>query len=85
MATRSSVLAQRIPKDRGAWRATVHIVAKSQTRLNNWACMQETELRETGRFTVRRTIRNTEEEKEEGLLCKTTKTARVGDRWGQSL
>ena len=30
MATHSSVLAWRIPMDRGAWRATVHGVAKSQ-------------------------------------------------------
>ena len=26
------------PMDRGAWRATVHRVAKSWTRLSNWAC-----------------------------------------------
>ena len=84
MATHSSILAQRIPKDRRAWRATVHIVAKSQTRLSNWACTQEIELRETGWFTVRRTISKTEE-KEKGLLCKTIKTARAGDRWAQSL
>ena len=32
MATHSSLLAWRIPKDRGAWRATVHGVAKSRTR-----------------------------------------------------
>ena len=31
MATRSSILAWRIPMDRGAWWATVHRVAKSQT------------------------------------------------------
>ena len=29
MATHSSILAWRIPMDRGAWRATVHSVAKS--------------------------------------------------------
>ena len=29
MATHSSILAWRIPMDRGAWRATVHRVAKS--------------------------------------------------------
>ena len=34
MATYSSILAWRIPMDRGAWRATVHGVAKSQTRLS---------------------------------------------------
>ena len=34
MATHSSTLAWRIPKDRGAWRATVHGVAKSWTRLS---------------------------------------------------
>ena len=35
MATHSSVLAWRIPMDRGAWWATVHRVAKSQTQLSN--------------------------------------------------
>ena len=35
MAIRSSILAWGIPKDRGAWWATVHGVTKSQTRLNN--------------------------------------------------
>ena len=37
MATHSSILAWRIPMDREAWRAIVHGVAKSQTRLNNYA------------------------------------------------
>ena len=32
MATHSSILAWRIPTDRGAWRAIVHGVAKSRTR-----------------------------------------------------
>ena len=35
MATHSRILAKRIPMDRGAWRATVHGVTKSQTQLNN--------------------------------------------------
>ena len=35
MATHSSILAWRIPIVRGAWRATVHEVAKSQTQLSN--------------------------------------------------
>ena len=30
-ATHSSILSWRIPTDRGAWPATVHVVAKSQT------------------------------------------------------
>ena len=30
VATHSSILAWRIPKDRGAWQATVHGVPKSQ-------------------------------------------------------
>ena len=34
MATHSSILAWRIPIDRGAWRATVHRVANSQTQLS---------------------------------------------------
>ena len=32
-ATHSSILSWRIPMDRGAWQATVHGVAKSQTPL----------------------------------------------------
>ena len=35
MATYSSILAWKIPMDRGAWRATAHGVAKSQTRLSD--------------------------------------------------
>ena len=35
MATHSSILAWRIPMDRGAWRATVHGVTKGRTRLRD--------------------------------------------------
>ena len=35
MATHSSILAWRIPMDRGAWQATVHGVEKSRTPLSN--------------------------------------------------
>ena len=38
MATHSSILAWRIPIDRGAWRATAHRVTKSQIQLNDEAC-----------------------------------------------
>jgi len=34
MATHSSILAWRIPMDRGAWRVPVHELAKSRTRLS---------------------------------------------------
>ena len=37
MATHSSILAWRIPKDRGAWWAAVHGVAKSQTQRSSRA------------------------------------------------
>ena len=37
MATHSIVLAWKIPRDRGAWRATIRGVAKSQTRLRDSA------------------------------------------------
>ena len=37
MATHSSVVAWRIPKDRGAQWATVHGMAQSRTRLSNQA------------------------------------------------
>ena len=35
IATHSSILAWRNPMDRGPWRATVHGVTKSGTRLND--------------------------------------------------
>ena len=35
MGTHSSILAWRISMDRGAWQATVHRVAKSQTPLSD--------------------------------------------------
>ena len=35
-ATHSSLLAWRIPIERGAWKATIHGVAKSQTRLSDF-------------------------------------------------
>ena len=37
MATHSSILAWRIPIDRGVWRAIVHAVTKSQTGLSDYA------------------------------------------------
>ena len=37
MATHFSILAWRIPMDRGSWRAAVHGVAKSQTQLRYYA------------------------------------------------
>ena len=37
MATHSSILSWRVPKDRGAWWATVHWVAKSWTRMRDSA------------------------------------------------
>ena len=37
MTTHSTILAWRIPIDRGAWWATVHGVAKSRTRLSDKA------------------------------------------------
>ena len=44
MVTHSGILASRIPVDRGAWWATVHGVAKPQTRLKQLSmqtCMQK--------------------------------------------
>ena len=35
MATHSSILAWRIPMDRGAWRAAIHGIAKNWTRLSD--------------------------------------------------
>ena len=39
MTTHSSILAWKNPMDRGAWRATVHGVAKNQTRLSMHALL----------------------------------------------
>ena len=39
MATHSSIFAWRIPMDKGAWRVTVHGVAKSQTQLSNFTSL----------------------------------------------
>ena len=36
MATHFSILAWRIPMDRGAWQATVHGIVKSWTQLSNF-------------------------------------------------
>ena len=41
MATHSSILAWRIPLDRGTWWVTVHGVAKSQTQLSDLATKQQ--------------------------------------------
>ena len=41
MATHSSILAWRIPMDRGAWWATVHRVTKSQTRLSDFHFLKQ--------------------------------------------
>ena len=38
-ANHSSILAWRIPMDRGAWVATVHGVAKRWTQLSRYACI----------------------------------------------
>ena len=37
LATHSSLLAWRIPMDRGAWQATIHGLSKSETRLSDQA------------------------------------------------
>ena len=43
MATHSSILARRSPIGRGAWRATVHGVTKSRTRLKRPSTAQPTD------------------------------------------
>ena len=42
LATHSSILTWRIPMDRGAWRATVHVVTKSWTRLKQLSMLTRT-------------------------------------------
>ena len=45
MATHSSILAWRIPINRGAWRATVHGVAKSRTQQKRISMHKDGEMR----------------------------------------
>ena len=46
MATHSSILAWRLSMDRGAWRATVHEMAKSRTQLSDWTVQRCTVLKD---------------------------------------
>ena len=58
MATHPSVLAWETPRDRGAWRATVHGVAKSRTRLSarthTFPCTRASEAARSGREALQR-------------------------------
>ena len=54
MATHSTILAWRIPVDRGAWQATVHGVTKSQTRLSDSLSIHTKE----GASLVAQTVKN---------------------------
>ena len=56
MATHSGILAWSIPMDRGAWRATVHAVTKSWTRLS-------TQIRTWGKQTPQDQTREQQEHK----------------------
>ena len=52
MLTHSSILAWRIPTDRGAWQATVHGVAKSRTRRSDLDSLTPSRARAGGVFTT---------------------------------
>ena len=41
LSTHSSILAWRIPMDRGGWRATVHGITQSQTQLERLSTAQQ--------------------------------------------
>ena len=51
-ATHFSTFAWRIPMDRGAWRATVHRITKSQTRLSTHTCWSLKILRITSHLPI---------------------------------
>ena len=40
MATQSSILAWRIPRDRGAWQATVHRATQKRTRVKQLSMLR---------------------------------------------
>ena len=50
IATHFSILAWRIPMNRGAWWATVHGVTKSQTQLSNFHIYYSVALKKINRF-----------------------------------
>ena len=54
MATHSSILAWRIPMDRGAWRATVHVATKASdmTKVTEHACRERVNPGDTGDLAV---------------------------------
>ena len=56
MATHSTILAWRIPMDRGAWQATVHGVAKSRTRLSNYAQQQRSTMKKARKYNGENTV-----------------------------
>ena len=54
VASHSSILAWRIPKDRADWQATIHGVAKCRTRQELWLCGCRRAERSYSTFKVRR-------------------------------
>ena len=58
--TQSSILAWRIPMDRGAWQDTVYGVAKSQTRLSTAQRMRNLHVIQMDLFTNRNRFTNLE-------------------------
>ena len=52
MATHSSILAWRIPMDKGAWQATVHGVTKRWTQLSNSASTLHSKLKHHSQLAI---------------------------------
>ena len=69
-ATHSSILAWRMPMDRGAWRATVHRVAKSRTQLKRLGTNNEVLLYSSGNYIQYPVINHNGKEYEKACIFK---------------
>ena len=57
-ATQSSILAWRIPMDRGAWRATIHRVTKSRTQLLAHISLKFFMISRSRKFTMQKDLKS---------------------------
>ena len=70
MATHPSILAWRIPMDRGAWRAAVHRVAKSRTQLKRLGTNNEVLPYSTGNYIEHPAINHNGKEHEKAYILR---------------
>ena len=67
METHSSILAWRIPMDRGAWRAAIRGVTKGRTQLSDWSGHSTGE-RTIGHQTLERLYKGSRQQREDSVM-----------------